>query len=408
MEYFDKLETQSDQERLENISVRLPEHLKYVRDNSKSSSIVLKDFDLDAFKTMDSLQRLPVLRKSDLIKAQKRLPPLGGYNAVEITEFDHLFQSPGPIFEPGKCDRDWWRGGRALFASGFRSSDIVQNCFSYHLTPAGMMFENGCRAIGATVLPSGTGQTEMQVESTARLGVSAYVGTPDYLKVIMDKANEIGVDISTLKRAHVGGGALFPTLRQEYLDRGVICFQSYGTADLGLIAYESEALDGMILDEGVLVEIVIPGTGKQVKEGEIGEVLVTTLNKDYPLIRFATGDLSIFLPGKSPCGRTNKRIKGWMGRADQTTKIKGMFVRPEQVADFVSQNKNIVRARIVASRKSEMDLMTIQVEGRGDLNNLELENLGKDIFKLRAKIEIFDEDTLPKDGKVIDDLRDYN
>ena len=368
----------------------------------------LSELDLDTFYSINSLQKLPVLRKSDLTNAQKKNPPLGGYNAIPITEFDHLFQSPGPIFEPGKMSNNWWRGARGLYASGFRDHDIIQNCFSYHLTPAGMMFENAGRAIGATVLPAGTGQTDMQVASCSHFGVSAYVGTPDYLKVILDKAEELGFNLSKINKAHVGGGALFPSLRQEYKDRGINCLQSYGTADLGLIAYETESLEGMVVDEGVLVEIVTPGTGKPVDEGEVGEVLVTNLNRDYPLIRFATGDLSAFLRGTSSCGRTNVRIKGWMGRADQTTKIKGMFVRPEQVADFVQKGKGIIKARIVAKRENEMDQITIQVEINSEVSKEDLEALGKDIFKLRANIEIVQENSLPKDGKVIDDQRDYS
>ena len=271
-----------------------------------------------------------------------------------------------------------------------------------------MMYENAGRAIGATVLPAGTGQTDMQVASCSHFGVSAYVGTPDYLKVILDKAEELGFNLSKINKAHVGGGALFPSLRQEYKDRGINCLQSYGTADLGLIAYETESLEGMIVDEGVLVEIVTPGTGNPVDEGEVGEVLVTNLNRDYPLIRFATGDLSAFLPGTSACGRTNVRIKGWMGRADQTTKIKGMFVRPEQVAEFVRRNKGIIKARIVVKRQNEMDQITIQVEANSEISKEDLETLGKDIFKLRANVEIFQVNSLPKDGKVIDDQRDYS
>ncbi|MFL2827427.1 MAG: phenylacetate--CoA ligase family protein [Paracoccaceae bacterium] len=406
--YFDELEIRSDEQREENLSKLLPEHLKYVRDHCAGMKESLSDLDLDTFYSINSLQKLPVLRKNDLANAQKENPPLGGYNAIPITEFDHLFQSPGPIFEPGKMSNNWWRGARGLYASGFRDNDIIQNCFSYHLTPAGMMYENAGRAIGATVLPAGTGQTDMQVASCSHFGVSAYVGTPDYLKVILDKAEELGFNLSKINKAHVGGGALFPSLRQEYKDRGINCLQSYGTADLGLIAYETESLEGMIVDEGVLVEIVTPGTGNPVDEGEVGEVLVTNLNRDYPLIRFATGDLSAFLPGTSACGRTNVRIKGWMGRADQTTKIKGMFVRPEQVAEFVRRNKGIIKARIVAKRRNEMDQITIQVEVNSEISKEDLETLGKDIFKLRANIEIFQVNSLPKDGKVIDDQRDYS
>ena len=408
LKHFDELEVRSDEQRADFVAKVLPEHLNYVRNNSKAYKKSFSDFDLDTIKSIDDLQKLPILRKSDLVEGQKLYPPLGNYNAIPIEEFDNLFQSPGPIFEPGKSDFDWWRGARGLFASGFRSSDIVQNCFSYHLTPAGMMYENACRSIGATVLPAGTGQTDMQVSSCAHFAVSAYVGTPDYLKIILENADEVGADLSNLRKAHVGGGALFPSLRQEYNERGISCYQSYGTADLGLIAYETEALEGMVIDEGVFVEIVVPGTGNVVADGEVGEVVVTSLNRHYPLIRFATGDLSAFLDGNSPCGRTNKRIKGWMGRADQTTKIKGMFVRPEQVAEFVDKNKNVVKARIVVTRQNHMDLLTIRVECSGKLEISELESLGKEVFKLKGNIEIFDQNTLPKDGKVIEDLREYD
>jgi len=320
--------------------------------------------------------------------------------------FSHVFQSPGPIYEPGGTDHDWWRVGRFLNACGIGQGDIVQNCFGYHLTPAGMIFENGVRAVGAAVLPAGTGQTELQVQAAHDIGVTAYAGTPDYLKVILDKADEMGVSLNITKAA-VGGGALFPSLRQEYADRGIACLQCYATADLGNVAYESDAQEGLIVDEGVIIEIVTPGTGDPVAPGEVGELVVTTLNPDYPLIRFATGDLSAVLQGESPCGRTNLRIKGWMGRADQTTKIKGMFVRPEQVAALVSRHDDIVRARVVASREGEMDVMTVQIES----DSIEPERFAgavKDVLKLKGQIEIVAKGSLPNDGKVIEDLRSYD
>ncbi|EPX76700.1 Phenylacetate-coenzyme A ligase [Salipiger mucosus DSM 16094] len=308
-----------------------------------------------------ALAALPVLRKSDLTSAQGPGAPLGGYAVKPASGFAHVFQSPGPIYEPGEVGPDWWRLGRFLAACGIGRGDIVQNCFGYHLTPAGMIFENGARAVGATVLPAGTGQTELQARAAADIGCTAYAGTPDYLRLILEKADEMGLELA-FTRAAVSGGALFPSLRQAYADRGISCLQCYATADLGLVAYETSAMEGMIVDEGVLVEIVTPGTGDPLPEGEVGEVVVTTLNPDYPLIRFATGDLSAVLPGESPCGRTNMRIKGWMGRADQTTKIKGMFVRPEQVAALVARHDEIARARVVASREGEMDVMTVRIE----------------------------------------------
>jgi phenylacetate-CoA ligase len=355
-----------------------------------------------ALTSLADLARLPVLRKSALVDGQKSAPPFGG---VRVQNVAQVFQSPGPIYEPGGVGHDWWRLARFLHATGIGRGDIVQNCFSYHLVPAGMMFDNAARAVGAVVVPAGTGQTELQVRAAADIGCTAYAGTPDFLKVILDKADEMGVALR-LARAAVGGGALFPSLRKEYADRGITCRQCYATADLGNIAYESDALDGMILDEGVIVEIVRPGTGDPVPVGEVGEVVVTTLNPDYPLIRFATGDLSALMPGQSPCGRTNARIKGWMGRADQTTKIKGMFVRPEQVADFVARHAEVGRARVIADRQGEMDVMTVQVETRAS-NPALYEGSVLEVLKLRGKVELVPPGSLPNDGKVIEDRRSY-
>ncbi|MEQ8368750.1 MAG: phenylacetate--CoA ligase family protein [Roseicyclus sp.] len=356
-----------------------------------------------AIASLDDLKTLPVLRKADLVARQSANPPFGG---IPVSNLAHVFQSPGPIYEPGGVTHDWWRMGRFLHAVGIGPGDIVQNCFGYHLTPAGMIFENGARAVGAAVLPAGVGQTELQVRAARDVGCTAYAGTPDYLKVILDMADELG-EALRISRAAVGGGALFPSLRQEYADRGIACLQCYATADLGNIAYESPAMEGMIIDEGVIVEIVRPGTGDPVADGEVGEVIVTTLNPDYPLIRFATGDLSAILPGQSPCGRTNTRIKGWMGRADQTTKIKGMFVRPEQVAEFVGRHREIARARVIATREGEMDVMTVQVEAAGG----DIEAIGTSVasvMKLKGRIEIVAPGSLPNDGKVIDDQRTYD
>ena len=356
-----------------------------------------------ALADLRELAALPVLRKSDLVARQAEHPPFGGLPVMNLA---HVFQSPGPIYEPGGVSHDWWRMGRFLHAVGIGAGDVVQNCFGYHLTPAGMIFESGARAVGAAVLPAGVGQTELQVRAARDVGCTAYAGTPDYLKVILDKAEEMGVALS-FTRAAVGGGALFPSLRKEYADRGIACLQCYATADLGNIAYESEAMEGMIVDEGVIVEIVRPGTGDPVPEGEVGEVVVTTLNPDYPLIRFATGDLSAVLPGVSPCGRTNLRIKGWMGRADQTTKIKGMFVRPEQVAEFVARHPQVARARVIATREGEMDVMTVQVEATG-IEAGHLSDSVAAVLKLRGTVEIVPPGSLPNDGKVIDDRRKYD
>jgi phenylacetate-CoA ligase len=387
--HFDALETRSADVRAADQLVRL--------------NAQLASNGMAAVASLDDLAGLPVLRKSELVARQAEHPPFGG---LPVANLAHVFQSPGPIYEPGGVSHDWWRMGRFLHAVGVGPGDIVQNCFGYHLTPAGMIFESGARAVGAAVLPAGVGQTELQVRAAKDVGCTAYAGTPDYLKVILDKADEMGVALS-FTRAAVGGGALFPSLRAEYADRGIACLQCYATADLGNIAYESSAMEGMIVDEGVIVEIVRPGTGDPVAEGEVGEVVVTTLNPDYPLIRFATGDLSAVLPGQSPCGRTNMRIKGWMGRADQTTKIKGMFVRPEQVAEFVARHAEVTKARVVATREGEMDVMTVQVEAEGGDAGALSDSVAA-VMKLKGRIEIVAPGSLPNDGKVIDDQRKYD
>ncbi len=404
--YYDALETRSADERAADLSEKLPALVVRAIELAPGLAAHLQGVRAEELTSVEALAKLPVLRKSDLGAAQKRQPPFGGFTTRGVAEMEHVFQSPGPIYEPGRTGADWWRIGRFLHSCGIGRDDVVQNCFSYHLTPAGMIFENGARAVGATVLPAGTGQTEMQVRAAHDVGSTAYAGTPDYLKVILNKAEAMGVALKITKAA-VGGGALFPTLRQEYADRGILCLQNYATADLGNIAYESEAQEGLIVDEGVIVEIVRPGTGDPVFEGEVGEVVVTTLNPDYPLIRFATGDLSAVLPGISPCGRTNIRIKGWMGRADQTTKIKGMFVRPEQVAELVARHPEIFKARVIATRDGEADAMTVQIEAEGgDLGAYQASV--SEVMKLKGSVEIVAPGSLPNDGKVIDDLRNYS
>ncbi len=402
---FDALEIRSDEARESDLARDLPRALRAAL-AAPGLAAHLGEIDPDAFTDLASLARLPVLRKSALVAAQRAKPPFGGLNATDLTAFEHVFQSPGPIYEPGRTGHDWWRLGRFLHASGVGSGDVVQNCFSYHLVPAGMMFENAARAVGATVLPAGTGQTELQVIAARDVGASAYAGTPDFLKVILEKADAMGVTLG-ITRAVVGGGALFPSLRDFYTGRGITCRQCYATADLGNIAYETDALEGMVVDEGVVVEIVRPGTGDPVPEGEVGEVVVTTLNPDYPLIRFATGDLSAVMPGPSPCGRTNMRIKGWMGRADQTTKIKGMFVRPEQVAALVAHHDEIHRARVIASRAGEKDVMTVRIETRAQ-NPALYEATVLSTLKLKGEVELVPPGSLPNDGLVIEDLRRYD
>ena len=398
MTYFDDLETRSGDQRAADQLLAANAQIARV---AAAADTCLPD--VGKLQSLDDLRRLPVLRKSELAAWQADNPPFGG---IPVSGVAHVFQSPGPIYEPGGITPDWWRMGRFLHAIGIGASDIVQNCFGYHLTPAGMMFESGARAVGATVLPAGTGQTELQVTAARDIGTTAYAGTPDYLKVILDKADALGVTLK-LTRAAVGGGALFPSLRQEYADRGITCMQCYATADLGNIAYETPALEGMIVDEGVIVEIVTPGTGDPVPEGEVGEVVVTSLNPDYSLIRFATGDMSAIMPGQSPCGRTNMRIKGWMGRADQTTKIKGMFVRPEQVAALVGKHPEVTRARVIAQREGQQDIMTVQLESTGSDPQAYAASVAETL-KLKGTVEVHAPGALPKDGLVIEDQRGYD
>jgi len=405
MAYFDDLETRNTQARADGFADALPRQVARAQTLAGYAGR-LDGFDAKMFTDEASLAKLPVLRKSDLGKAQAADMPFGGFNTKKPTEFSYIFQSPGPIYEPASTDHDWFRMGRFLHAAGIGRGDIVQNCFGYHLTPAGAIFESGARAVGATVLPAGTGQTELQVIAARDVGSTAYAGTPDFLKVILDKADEMAVTLRITKAA-VSGGALFPSLRAEYADRGITCLQCYATADLGNIAYESPAMEGLILDEQVIVEIVTPGTGDPVPEGEVGEVIVTTLNADYPLIRFATGDLSAVLPGESPCGRTNKRIKGWMGRADQTAKVKGMFVRPEQVATFVARNAEVSKARVVVTRTGEQDTMTVKVETPSK-EAAPYAETALNVFKLKAVVELVAPGSLPKDGLVIEDQRTYD
>ncbi|WP_299727603.1 phenylacetate--CoA ligase family protein [uncultured Tateyamaria sp.] len=398
MTYFDDLETRSADARAAAQMAtlrRLLDGITVAPDAWRATAAAVRD--------IADLPKLPVLRKSELAEWQKARPPFGG---ITVKNLAHVFQSPGPIYEPGGISHDWWRMGRFLHAVGIGAEDIVQNCFGYHLTPAGMIFESGARAVGAAVLPAGTGQTELQVTAARDIGTTAYAGTPDYLKVILDKADEMGVELK-LSKAAVGGGALFPSLRQEYADRGITCMQSYATADLGNIAYETPALEGMVVDEGVIVEIVTPGTGDPVPEGEVGEVVVTALNPDYPLIRFGTGDMSAVLPGQSPCGRTNMRIKGWMGRADQTTKIKGMFVRPEQVAALVAKHPEVSRARVLAQRDGQQDAMVVQLESSGTDPEVYAASIAETL-KLKGTVELHAPGSLPRDGLVIEDQRSYD
>ncbi|MEM6740183.1 MAG: AMP-binding protein [Pseudomonadota bacterium] len=408
--HYDDLETRSPEGRAHTLMQSLPAQVRAAA-RLPGYAESLAGVDAAQITTREALATLPVLRKSALGAAQNAHPPLGGFTTTPPTGFAHLFQSPGPLYEPGQRGNDWWRIGRFLYALGIGAGDIVQNCFGYHLTPAGHIFEDGARAVGATVIPAGTGQTELQARAAAHLGATAYAGTPDYLNAILEQADALVLPLAITKAA-VSGGALFPSLREGYAARGITCLQCYATADLGLIAYEAPAPDGtvqagMFVDEGVLVEIVTPGTGDPVPEGEVGEVVVTALNPDYPLIRFATGDLSAVLVEESACGRTNMLIKGWLGRADQTTKIKGMFVRPEQVAEFVARHAELSRARVIARREGEQDVMIVQVEALG-ADPAALQASMREVFKLSGMVEVVSPGDLPRDGKVIDDQRSYD
>lgn len=359
---------------------------------------------LDGANTVQSLadlRYLPVLRKSDLGNWQAEAPPFGGIPTANVTR---VFQSPGPIYEPGGSRPDWWRFGRFLRAIGIGADDVVQNTFSYHFTPAGAMFESAAIAAGAQVFAAGPGQTEQQVRAAAALGVTAYAGTPDYLGAILAKADEMGIDLSRITKAAVSAGPLFPQVRAAYAARGITCLQCYGTADVGHVAYETLADAPMVIDEGAIVEIVTPGTGDPVPHGDIGEVVVTALNPDYPLIRFATGDLSAIVPGQSDCGRTNMRLAGWKGRADQATKVKGMFVRPEQVARLVERHPEIHRARVEVGHNGQSDTMVVKLETEGSDVAAYAASVAEEL-KLRGEIETVSPGGLPRDGVVIADLR---
>src|SRR5690606_15258797 len=347
--------------------------------------------------------------KSSLPELQMARLPFGGFATADPSDMARIYMSPGPIFEPEGFGADWWRTARALYAAGFRKGDIVHNTFSYHLTPGAWILDAGARALGCTVIAAGPGNTEQQVEAIARLRPIAYVGVPDYLKILLDKSKELGREATSFRRATLSGGALFPSLRQEYNERGIAVFQTYATADVGAIAYETSALDGMVVDEGVIVEIVQPGTGDPVPPGEVGEVVVTSFNRDYPMVRLATGDLSAVMEGVSPCGRTNMRIKGWLGRADQTTKVKGMFVHPEHVATVAKRHPELGRVRLVVGRSGEQDTMTLMAESAIQDSALAArvgESL-QDLTKLKGTVELTPPGTLPNDGKIIADERTY-
>jgi len=410
--HFDDLETRSQDIRERDLFRRLSDQIDHARTHSPYFGQMLAGVTGRDVPDREALARLPVTRKSDLIALQKATLPFAGMTGVPLARLGRVFASPGPIYDPQGDQPDPWRFGRALHAAGFRAGALVHNTFAYHFTPAGFMMDLAARAIGCPVFPAGTGQTELQVQTTADLAPAYYAGTPSFLRILLEKADEMKVDISSIRRAAVSGEAFLPPVRQLLADRGIAGFQSYGTADLGMVAYETEAREGLVVDEEVILEIVRPGTGDPVPDGEVGEVVVTVLAPDYPLIRFATGDLSALLPGVSPCGRTNMRIRGWMGRADQTTKVKGMFVHPSQVADVVKRHAEILKARLTVTHDADRnDVMTLACEtasgvpdGLGDAVATSL----RDICKLRGEVRFVGAGTLPNDGKVIEDGRRYD
>ena len=414
-EHYDSLETRDPAAREQALLAALPAQIAHAKNNAPGFARILAGVDPQGVNSRAALAKLPVTRKSDLGELQKHEPPLGGLNATPLNKLAKIFVSPGPVYEPEGTAPNWWRTARALFAAGLRSNNLVINTFAYHFTPAGSMMESGARALGCTVVPGGIGQTEMQVSTIADLRISAFIGTPSFLKLIVEKADELKTDIGCLKHAMVGGEYLPPALRKSLGERGIRVMQSYGTADLGSLAYESALPDGtvtegMILDEDLLLEIVRPGTGDPVAPGEVGEVVITSFNPDYPLVRFGTGDLSAVLAGTSPCGRTNVRIKGWMGRADQTTKVRGMFVTPKQLGEIVRRHPELVKARLVVAGTTGNDSMTLRCEASSEDAGLKAALVAsiRDVTKLRGDIEFVPTGSLPNDGKVIDDTRKYD
>ena len=416
--HYDALETRTPARREAALMSALAAQIAHAKAHAPAFASSLAGIDAAAITSRTALARLPVIRKHELLERQRDAngpDVFGGFSALGWGAVPRerralrVFVSPGPIHEPEGAAPDYWRMARALFAAGLREGDLAHNSFSYHFTPAGAMMESGAFALGCTVFPGGTGQTEQQVQAMAALEPAAYIGTPSFLKIILEKADELGIALPSLAKASVGGEAFPPSLRDWLLARGVTAYQSYGTADLGLVAYETAAREGLVLDEGVIVEIVRPGTGDPVPDGEVGEVVVTTLNPGYPLIRFGTGDLSAVLAGTCPTGRTNTRIKGWMGRADQTAKVRGMFVHPAQVAEIVRRHPAVRKARLVVSGEMANDAMALHVEVDGAPEGLaaRLAEAMRDVTKLRGEVRLCAVGSLPNDGKVIEDARKY-
>lgn len=417
--HHDALEVREPADRERALMAALPLQVAHAQSHAPAIAGMLDGVDALAVTSRTALAALPVTRKHELLERQRASrtgDPFGGFAAIgwgaahsPARRARRVFQSPGPIYEPEGHAADYWRMARALFAAGFRAGELVHNSFGYHLTPAGSMMETAAHAIGCTVFPGGVGNTELQVQAMAELRPTAYAGTPSFLRIALEKAEALGLTLRSLTKASVGGEALPPSLRDWFSERGVEAFQSYGTADLGLIAYETSAREGLVLDEGVIVEIVRPGTGDLVPEGEVGEVVVTTLNPDYPLIRFGTGDLSAILPGTCATGRTNTRIRGWLGRADQTTKVRGMFVQPGQVAELLKRHPEVLKVRLVVSGEMADDRMTLSAEVAGNPEALvgTLSDSLRELTKLRADVILSAPGSLPNDGKLIEDARSY-
>ena len=410
--HFDALETRDPAQREATLLAALPLQVAHAKSKARAFAKSLQSVEAAGITTRAALAKLPVIRKHELLeqqKAERASDIFGGFSAIAYGKtMPRIFASPGTIYEPEGARADYWRMARAMFAAGFRENELIHNCFSYHFTPAGSMMETGAHALGCTVFAGGIGQTEQQVQAMAELKPAGYIGTPSFLKIIVEKAAEMGVALPSVRKALVSGEAFPPSLRDWLAERGIAGYQCYATADLGLIAYETSAREGLVLDEGVIVEIVRPGTGDPVPEGEVGELVVTTLNPDYPLIRFGTGDLSAVLPGTCPTGRTNHRIKGWMGRADQTTKVRGMFVHPGQVAEITKRFPEIKRARLVVSGEMANDQLMLKVETLEVLGLVEkISEAVRDVTKLRADIALVEVGSLPNDGKVIEDARSY-
>ena len=410
-EHFDALETRDPTQRECELMARLPAQIAHAKVHAPWFAESLRDFDAAAIDSRAALARLPVVRKHELIELQKKHRPFGGLVAARWGQMGRVFSSPGPIYEPEGRNPDYWRTARALFAAGFRAGDLVHNSFSYHMTPGAWILEGGALALGCTVFPGGVGQTEQQLQAMADLQPHGYVGTPSFLRILLEKADELGIKLN-LGKALVSGEAFLPPVREALAARGIAGYQAYATADLGVIAYESAARNGLIVDEEVIIEIVRPGTGDPVPAGEVGEVVVTTFNQTYPLIRFGTGDLSAIVPESltqaSPCGRSNLRIKGWLGRADQTTKVKGMFVHPEQIAAVQKRHPEILRARLVVTNPDSSDAMALHCEAAAVGIEAAVAESLRELTKLRGEVRLVAPGSLPNDGKVIEDARKYD